>query len=163
PVIGVTPSAEKTCALKISGIISHMPPVVPCGNRSRRLTFQASPSPVFWTSIPKLPHCPRFIVVGPDFLTTRAGSEAAAIVIGGVTPHSPGRGSKYTPLMSRPKSHLAVLTNCLPGTFAGVFLSTTVTSITNCCPARTVGKLSNVRKPPTLENVCGIGVPLLSQ
>src|SRR5262249_3197269 len=44
---------------------------------SRRLTFQASLVPVFWTSMPKLPHCPRFIVAGPDFVTTSAGSEGA--------------------------------------------------------------------------------------
>src|SRR5262252_3298597 len=52
-----------------------MPPVTPRGNRSRRLTFQASLVPVFWTSMPKLPHRPRFIVDGPDFVSTSAGSE----------------------------------------------------------------------------------------
>src|SRR5215470_3969249 len=52
-----------------------MPPVAPCGNRSRRDTFQASLSPAFWTSRPKLPHCPIFIVAGPDFRNTSAGPE----------------------------------------------------------------------------------------
>jgi hypothetical protein len=32
--------------------------------------------------------------------------------MGGEMPHSPGRGSKNTPSISRPKSHFAVLTNC---------------------------------------------------
>src|SRR5262245_60047561 len=57
-----------------------MPPVAPVGNRSRRDTFQASLVPVFWTSMPKLPHCPIFIVPGPDFVTTSAGSEEDTIV-----------------------------------------------------------------------------------
>src|SRR2546429_1126891 len=71
----------KTCALRIWGVRSHMPPVAPCGNRSRRDTFQASLSPVFWTSMPKLPHCPRFIVAGPGFVITSAGSEAADTMV----------------------------------------------------------------------------------
>src|SRR5262249_3662454 len=58
-----------------------MPPVAMCGNRSRRVTFQASPPPVFWTSMAKLPHCPRFIVDGPDFVTTSTGSAALATVL----------------------------------------------------------------------------------
>src|SRR5262245_24745405 len=70
----VTPSAAKTCALRISGVRLHIPPVAPTGNRSRRLTSQASLSPVFRTSMLKLPHCPRLIgAVGPDFVTTSAG------------------------------------------------------------------------------------------
>src|SRR6266516_3230090 len=73
PGTGVTPSAAKTCALRIWGVRSHMPPVAPCGNRSRRDTFQASLSPVFWTSMPKLPHCPRFSVAGPVPVVTKTG------------------------------------------------------------------------------------------
>src|SRR5262245_44558369 len=89
PGTGVTPSAAKTCALWISGVRSHMPPVAPSGSRSRRVTFHASLSPVFCALMTKSPHCPRFIVAGPVLSTVTFG---AAIVIGGVTPHSPGRG-----------------------------------------------------------------------
>ena len=89
PGTGVTPSAAKTRALRISGVRSHMPPVGPSGSRSRRETSQAGLSPVFWTSRAKVPHCPRFIVAGPDFVTTSTG---AAMVIGAVIPFSPGKG-----------------------------------------------------------------------
>src|SRR6185295_11683546 len=54
----------------------HMPPVGPFGNRSRSDAFHASPCPMFWTSIAKLPHAPRFMVAGPDLRTTSAGSDA---------------------------------------------------------------------------------------
>src|SRR5262249_56922144 len=58
-----------------------MPPAVPWGSRSRMETFQASPLPVFWRSTPKLPHCARFIVAGPDLVTTSAGSEPADTIV----------------------------------------------------------------------------------
>ena len=54
------------------------------------VAFQPSLSPMFWTSMAKSPHCPRFIVAGPDLVVTSTG---AAIVIGGLTPHSPGSGA----------------------------------------------------------------------
>src|SRR5262245_17428188 len=57
-----------------------MPPVAPCGNRSRRNTFQASLIPVFWTSMLKFPHCPRLIVAGPDFVTMSTGPATMSIV-----------------------------------------------------------------------------------
>ena len=73
PGTGVTPSAAKTCALSTSGVASHMPPVAPSGSTSRMVVFQASLGPVFWTSIAKMPHCPTFIVAGPDFVTSSTG------------------------------------------------------------------------------------------
>ena len=65
--------------------------------------------------------------------------------------------------MSLPKSHFAVLMNCVPIAFVGVLSSTTVSSIRICCPAGMIGKSSKVSRPPTFENVCGAGAPLLSQ
>src|SRR6266446_5410306 len=65
--------------------------------------------------------------------------------------------------MSRPKSHLAVLMNCIPGAFTGVLFRTTVRLMMNCRPAVTMGMLSNVSTLPTLVNVCGTGVPSSSQ
>src|SRR5205823_9381351 len=57
------------------------------------------PSPVFWTSMPKLPHCPRFIVAGPDFLSTSAGSEAADRMVTRVGSSPPATvGSAAVPL-----------------------------------------------------------------
>ena len=44
--------------------------------------------------------------------------------------------------MSRPKSHLAVLKNCVPGTFAGVLLSTTVTLDDELLPGRDDGEVA---------------------
>ena len=44
--------------------------------------------------------------------------------IGGVTPFSPGKGSKNCPSISRPKSQRAVLMNWSPFTFAGSSSST---------------------------------------
>src|SRR5215831_10915664 len=69
----------------MTGAWLHMPPTMPVvtfGNTSRRLTFHASPWLVFWTSRPNVPGCPRFIVAGPDLVSTSAGSlaEGATIV-----------------------------------------------------------------------------------
>src|SRR5215467_14894905 len=150
----------KTCALSIWGCEEHMPPVgLLLGSRSRTVTFHASLVPLFRISRPNCAGWPTAIVAGPVFVNTRLG---AAMVIGGVTPFSPGRGEKNVPLMSRPNCQLAVLKNCFPGTFVGVSLSTTVMLMTNCCPAGMMGKPLKVSTPPTLENVCGIGVPLLT-
>src|SRR5213594_3168486 len=80
PETAVTPSAAKTCALRISGVRAHMPPVAPCWSRSRRVAFQASLSPVFWMSMLKLPHCARFKVAGPDFVTASTGPATMSIV-----------------------------------------------------------------------------------
>jgi hypothetical protein len=66
--------------------------------------------------------------------------------------------------MSRPKSHLAVLTNCVPLVLGGSLLfRTTVSAMANCRPAVTMGKLSKVRTLPTFVNVCGTAVPSSSQ
>ena len=46
--------------------------------------------PVFWISSVNWPDSPRFIVAGPDFVSVSSG---AAMVMGSVTPHSPGSGS----------------------------------------------------------------------
>src|SRR5712691_2709302 len=137
-----------------------MPPVGPLGSWSSSVAFQASLVPVFWILKPNCPHCPVLIVAGPDLVNTRLG---AAMVSGGVIPASPGSGSWNTPLMTRPKIQLAVLINCFPGTFVAVLLSTTVTLMTNCCPGGMMGKPLKVSTPPTLENVYGIGAPVLTQ
>jgi len=55
------------------------------------------------------------------------------------------------PSMSLPNSHLAVFKNCVPGVFAGSFLSTTVRSMTICCPAGIIGKLLKVSTPSGLN------------
>ena len=65
--------------------------------------------------------------------------------------------------MSRPNCHFAVLTNCVPITFAGDSSSTTVISITICCSAGMMGKISKVSRPPTFEKLCGTSSPLASQ
>ena len=114
--------------LVITGVVSHMPPVGPLGSRSTSVTFQASESPEFTTSIVNCPVSPRFMVAGPDLSTISSG---AAIVSGGLMPHSPGSGSKNSSSIIRPKSHLAVLTNCVPIAFAGTSSSTAVSSITS--------------------------------
>ena len=107
------------------------------------------------------PVSPRFIVAGPVLSTIRLG---AAIVSGGLMPHSPGRGSWNTPLINRPKSHFAVLMNCVPMAFAGVSSSTTVMSMTNWRPAGMMrSPKSKVSSPPALEKSCGTGVPVSFQ
>ena len=72
--------------MAMTGGVAHMLPVVPgveeaWGNLSRRLTFQASPAPVFWTSRPKVPELPgatRVSVAGPFFVSPRFGGPEAA-------------------------------------------------------------------------------------
>ena len=65
----MTPSAAKTWALRISRRqIAH------AARRAvrKQVTEGHVPrvaGPVFWTSMAKSPHCPRFIVAGPDFVT----------------------------------------------------------------------------------------------
>src|SRR5262245_56275689 len=44
------------------------------------VVFQASLGPVLLTSMTKLPHCPRFIVAGPVFVTTSAGAAGSVTV-----------------------------------------------------------------------------------
>src|SRR5215470_4083607 len=67
------------------------------------------------------------------------------------------------PLMSLPNTHVAVLKNVLPGVFDGTLLRTTVIWMMICCPAGMMGKLLKVSTPPTLENECGTGAPVLFQ
>src|SRR6266849_780413 len=52
----------------------HMPPVVPLGSSSSSVTFHASLDPLFWTLRLNCPHCPGFIVGGPDLVNTRLGA-----------------------------------------------------------------------------------------
>ncbi len=49
--------------------------------------------------------------------------------------------------------------NWFPTTFAGVLFRTTVSVMTNCRPALTIGMVSKVSTLPTLVNMCGTGVP----
>ena len=86
--------------LEIAGVASHIPPVGPFGSSSTSVTFHASESPEFSTSIVNCPVSPRFIVAGPVLSTIRLG---AAIVSGGLMPHSPGSGSWNTPLIKPPE------------------------------------------------------------
>src|SRR4029453_7420384 len=59
--------------------------------------------------------------------------------------------------MSRPKLQPALLMNDLPLVLGGsVLFRTTVSAISNCRPAGTMGKLSHVRTLPMLVNV-GVG------
>src|SRR5262249_28457158 len=130
------------------------------GGRSRSVAFHASLVPLFRTSRPNCPGCPKAIVAGPVFVNTRLG---AAMVMGGVTPFSPGKGEKNWPLIIRPHCQLAVLKNCFLGVFFAVSWSTTVIWMTNCWWAGMMGKPVKVSTPPLLENWCGIGVPSLTQ
>src|SRR5437867_3703558 len=62
--------------------------------------------------------------------------------------------------MSRPKSHVAVLMNCVPLVLGGSLLfRTTVSAMVNCRPAVTIGNWSNVRTLPMFVNLCGTFVP----
>ena len=62
------------------------------------VAFQASLSPVFWTSMAKLPHCPRFIVAGPDFVTTSTGAGADAVTgVVVLMVHDAGRAVRQSP------------------------------------------------------------------
>src|ERR1700704_4706681 len=82
PGTGVMPFAWKTCALSIWGVEEHMPPVgLLWGSRSRIVAFHASLTPVFWTSRPNSPDCPRLIVAGPDLVRVRLGAEVSPISI----------------------------------------------------------------------------------
>src|SRR5260370_38775332 len=59
-----------------------MPPVgLALGSRSRIVAFHASLTPVFWTSRPNCPDCPRLIVAGPDLVRVRLGAEVSPISI----------------------------------------------------------------------------------
>src|ERR1700741_2128187 len=82
PGTGVTPSAWNTCARSIWGVKEHMPPVgLALGSRSRIVAFHASLTPGFWTLRPNCPNCPRLIVAGPVFVSTRLGREVCPIEI----------------------------------------------------------------------------------
>ena len=43
--------------------------------------MKASLTPVFWTLRPNCPNCPRLIVAGPVFVSTRLGAEVSPIAI----------------------------------------------------------------------------------
>ena len=73
PGTGVTPSVAKTRALRISGVVVHIPPVATSGRRSTSVTLNASTVPVFCMSMAKVPHCAGLIVAGPDLSTVITG------------------------------------------------------------------------------------------
>jgi hypothetical protein len=82
PATAVTPSEAKTWALRMTGVVLHMPPVAPVGRTSRMVTFQASLRPVFWMLRPNVPGCPpRVIVAGPDFVRTSTGSVPVTVTV----------------------------------------------------------------------------------
>src|SRR5499427_8489012 len=160
PPTGVTPSAWRSCALRMWGGGAPLPPVgLLFGSRSRIVAFHASLVPLFRISKPNCPGCPTVIVAGPDLVNTRLGD---AMVSGGdETPCSPGSGKWKVPPMVVPNVQLAVLENCVPGEFGGTaLLSTTVTLSTICCPAGIGGKPLKVSSPLAFVTVKPTGAPL---
>ena len=72
-MIGVTPSAANTRALRICGVASHMPPDGRLGSRSSNVTLNASATPRFCTLSAKSPGSAGFIVAGPDLSIVSTG------------------------------------------------------------------------------------------
>src|SRR5690349_18406211 len=95
----------------MTGVVLHMLPemvgvVEARGKLSRRLTFQASLVPMFWTSRPKVAGCPGIIVVGPDFVSTRFGPDASTVK----------QNAEFAPIISTamPKTNNTLFIGCAP-------------------------------------------------
>src|SRR4030095_3428724 len=88
----------------VQDVDGELPPLSPVERPPERRTPRLRPHSPSGRSRPS--------VAAPVFVTTR---RAAAIVMGGDTPHSPGSGSENTSSIDAPNSPLAALMNHVYG------------------------------------------------